>query len=68
MKVAFITEFMTCFLVIWVSLVMGTLVWRHFVATRLARVPNGQVATVETIHARLAVEAAAIARARQRRL
>ncbi len=67
MGLAFVTEFVTCFLVVWGSLVMGTLMWRHFVATRLVRVPNGQIAIVETIHARLAVEAAAVVRARQRR-
>jgi hypothetical protein len=67
MDLTFVTEFVTCFLVVWSSLVMGTLVWRHFVATRLARVPNGQVSRVENIHARLAVEAAAAARARQGR-
>jgi hypothetical protein len=67
MDLAFVIEFVTCFLVVWGSLVMGTLVWRHFVATRLARVPIDRVSTVETIHARLAVEAAAVARARQRR-
>jgi hypothetical protein len=54
-------------LVVWGSLVMGTLVWRQCVTTRFARVPNGRVSTVENIHARLAVEAAAAARARQGR-
>jgi hypothetical protein len=67
MDLAFVTEFVTCFLVVWGILVMGTLMWRHLVATRLVRVPNGQIAIVETIHARLAVEAAAVVRARQRR-
>jgi hypothetical protein len=46
---------------------MGTLVWRHIAITRRARVSVDQVSTVETIQARLAVEAAAVARARQRR-
>jgi hypothetical protein len=67
MDIAFVIEFVSCFLVVWGSLVVGTLVWRHFVATRLARVSIDRVSTVETIHARLAVEAAAVARARQRR-
>jgi hypothetical protein len=67
MDLVFVAKFMTCFLVIWSSLVMGTLAWRHFVFTRHARVSIGQVSNVETIHARLAVEAAAVARARQRR-
>ncbi len=67
MDLAFVTEFVACFLVVWGSLVMGTLVWRQFVTTRFARVPNGQVSTVENIHARLAVEAAAAARVRQGR-
>jgi hypothetical protein len=44
---------------------MGTLVWRHIAITRRARVSIDQVATVETIQARLAVEAAAVARARR---
>ncbi len=61
------SELVTYFLVIWNSLIMGTLVWRHFVTTRRTAVPIGQVSTVETIHARLAVEAAAVVRARQRR-
>ncbi len=61
------TELVAYFFVIWSSLVLGTLVWRHFVTTRRTAVPINQVSTVETIHARLAVEAAAVARARQRR-
>jgi hypothetical protein len=67
MDLAFVIEFVTCFLVVWGSLVMGTLAWRHFVFTRHAMVPTDPVSTVETIHARLAVEAAAAARARQKR-
>jgi hypothetical protein len=61
------SELVTYFLVIWSSLILGTLVWRHFVTTRRTAVPIDRVSTVETIHARLAVEAAAVARARQRR-
>jgi hypothetical protein len=60
-------EFVTCFIVVWGSLVMGVLAWRHFVTTSRVMVPTDQVSTVETIHARLAVEAAAVVRARQRR-
>jgi hypothetical protein len=67
MDLAFVTEFVTYFLVIWSSLVLGALVWRHFATTRRTIVPIDQVSTVETIHARLAVEAAAVVRARQKR-
>ena len=67
MGLPLVIEFVACFLVIWSSLVLGTLVWRHFVTTRRTAVPIDRVSTVETIHARLAVEAAAVARARQRR-
>jgi hypothetical protein len=67
MDPTFITKFVTHFIIIWSILVLGTLAWRQFVTTRFARVPNGRVSTVENIHARLAVEAAAAARARQRR-
>ncbi len=67
MDPAFVTEFITRFVIIWSILVMGTLAWRHIALTRRARVPIDRVSTVETIHARLAVEAAAVARARQRR-
>ncbi len=67
MDLVFVIEFVTCFLVVWGSLVMGTLVWRHCATTRLARVSNCQVSKVENIHARLAVEAAVAARAHQRR-
>ncbi len=67
MDLAFVTEFVTYFLVVWSSLVLGTLVWRHLATTRRTRVPMDQVSTVETIQARLAAEAAAVARARQRR-
>ncbi len=67
MDLAFAAEFVICFVLVWGTLVMGTLVWRHIALTRRARVPIDRVSTVETIHARLAVEAAAVARARQRR-
>jgi hypothetical protein len=67
MDLSLAIEFVAYFLVIWSSLVMGTLVWRHFATTRRAIVSIDQVSTVETIHSRLAVEAAAVARARQRR-
>jgi hypothetical protein len=67
MDLTFIGEFLTYFLVIWNSLVMGTLVWRHFATTRRATVLIDQVSIVETIHARLAVEAAVVARVPQRR-
>jgi hypothetical protein len=67
MDLAFATEVVTCFVLVWGTLVMGTLVWRHIALTRRTGVPIDQVSTVETIHARLAVEAAAVARARQRR-
>ncbi len=67
MDLVFASEFVAYFIVIWGSLVMGTLVWRRFATTRRAIVSIDQVSTVETIHARLAVEAAAVARARQRR-
>ncbi len=67
MDLAFVIEFVTCFLVIWGSLVMGTLAWRQFVVTRRTTVSMDQVSSVETIHAQLAVEAAAVVRARQRR-
>jgi hypothetical protein len=67
MDLAFVTEVVTCFVCVWSTLVMGTLVWRRFATTRRTTVLIGQVSTVETIHARLAVEAAAVARARQRR-
>ncbi len=60
-------EFVAYFLVIWSSLVLGILVWGRFATTSRTMVPIDQVSTVETIHARLAVEAAAVARARQRR-
>ncbi len=65
MDLAFVTEVVTCFVCVWGTLVMGTLVWRHIAITRRARVSFDQVSTVETIQARLAVEAAAVARARQ---
>jgi hypothetical protein len=61
------SELVVYFLVIWSSLILGTLVWRHFVTTRRTAVSIDQASTVETIYARLAVEAAAVARARQRR-
>ncbi len=67
MDLAFATQFVTCCVLVWGTLVMGTLAWRHIALTRRARVPIDRVSTVETIHARLAVEAAAVARARQRR-
>ncbi len=67
MDLEFAIEVVTCFVCVWSSLVMCTLAWRHFVFTRHARVSIGQVSNVETIHARLAVEAAAVARARQMR-
>jgi mannose/fructose/N-acetylgalactosamine-specific phosphotransferase system component IID len=67
MDFTFVTEFVTCFVCVWGTLVMGTLVWRHIAITRRTRVTDDQVSTVETIQARLAVEAAAVARARQRR-
>jgi hypothetical protein len=67
MDLAFVTEVVTYFLVIWSGLVLGTLVWRHLATTRRTRVPIDRVSTVETIQARLAVEAVAVARARQRR-
>ncbi len=65
MDLAFVTEVVTCFVCVWGTLVMGTLVWRHIAITRRARVSVDQVSTVETIQARLAVEAAAVARARR---
>jgi hypothetical protein len=65
MDLAFVTEVVACFVCVWGTLVMGTLVWRHIAITRRARVSIDQVATVETIQARLAVEAAAVARARR---
>ena len=67
MDLEFATEVITCFVCVWSTLVLGTLVWRHIAITRRARVSVDQVSTVETIQARLAVEAAAVARARQRR-
>ena len=67
MGLAFVTEFVTYFLVVWSSLVLGTLVWRHLATTRRATVLIDQVSIVETIHARLAVEAVVVARAPQRR-
>ncbi len=67
MALASASEFVTYFLVIWSSLILGTLVWRHCATTRRTIVPIDRVSTVETIHARLAVEAAAVVRARQRR-
>jgi hypothetical protein len=67
MDMTSVIEFVTCFVIIWSILVMGTLAWRQFVVTRRATVSMDQISSVETIHAQLAVEAAAVARARQRR-
>ncbi len=67
MDPAFVTEFVTHFVIIWSILVLGTLAWRQFVVTRRTTVSMDQISSVETIHAQLAVEAAAVARARQRR-
>jgi hypothetical protein len=60
-------ELLACFTLTWGALVIGTLVWRHFVSTTESEVSMGHGPTVETLHATLAVEAAAVVRARQRR-
>jgi hypothetical protein len=67
MDLVFASEVLAYFIVIWGSLVMGVLVWRRLVTTSLAEAPRNQVSTVETLHATLAVEAAAVVRAGQRR-
>jgi hypothetical protein len=51
----------------WSALIIGTLVWRYFVSTTESEVSMVQGPTVETLHATLAAEAAAVVRARQRR-
>jgi hypothetical protein len=67
MDLALVTEVITCFVLVWSTLVMGTLVWRHIVITRRARVSMGPASNVETLHSTLAMEAAAVARARRMR-
>ncbi len=67
MDMTSVIEFIACFVIVWSTLVMGTLAWRQFVVLRRVIVPMGQISSVETIHAQLAVEAAAVARVRQRR-
>ncbi len=67
MDMTSVIEFITCFVIVWSTLVMGTLAWRQFVITRRVMVPMDQISSVEIIHARLAVEAAAVARARRGR-